>query len=150
MLKDLGIEIESNYCVPLGETGYFLYHDEETFSCLINKKRKCIESIIISKESYTAVVDYNTPNVFYLVNEEKDRRIEFDLFSEKMEPGALPHHLILINNFIPIPAKFCTTYDIDEGSVTIYENFKAFRASKVLAKIQLKMCNAPFIDILHK
>jgi hypothetical protein len=116
---------------------------------LINKKRNCIESIIISKESYTAVEDYNIPNVFYLVNEEKDIRIEFDLFSVKKEPGALPGHLILINNFIPIPGKFCTTYEIDEDLVTIYENFKAFRASKVLAKIQLKMCYAPFIDILH-
>jgi hypothetical protein len=68
----------------------------------------------------------------------------------KKEPGALPHHLILINNFIPIPGTFCTTYDIDEGLVTIYENFKAATASKVLAKIQLKMCYAPFIDILQK
>jgi hypothetical protein len=94
---------------------------------LINKKRECIESIIISKDSYTPVVDYNIPYVFYLFNEKNDKRIEFDLFSEKKKPGALPRHLILINNFIP--AKFCTTYDIDEGSVTIYENFKAFRAS---------------------
>jgi hypothetical protein len=149
MLKDLGIELTSNYCIPLGETGYFLFNDS-TGSYLINKKRNCIESIIISKENYTAEVDYNIPNVFYLVNEEKDKRIEFDLFSVKKEPGALPRHLILINNFIPIPAKFCTTYDIDEGSVTIYENFKAFRASKVLAKIQLKICYAPYIDIIHK
>jgi hypothetical protein len=140
----------SNYhCIPLGETGYFLYNDL-TGSYLINKERKCIESNIKSKESYTAEVDYNIPDVFYLVNEEKDKLIEFDLFSERKEPGALPRHLILINNFIPIPAKFCTTYDIDEGSVTIYENFKAIKAGKVLARIQLKMCYAPFIDILHK
>ena len=133
MLKDLGIEMASNCCVPLGETGYFLYHDHGG-SYLINQKRNCIEFIIISKESYTAVADYNIPTVFYLVNREKDKRIEFDLFSEKKEPGALPRYLILINNFIPIPGKFCTTYVIDEGSVTIYENFKAFRASKILAK----------------
>jgi hypothetical protein len=49
-----------------------------------------------------------------------------------------------------MPGKFCTSYDIDEGLVTIYENFKAFRASKVLGRIQLKMNYAPFIDILHK
>jgi hypothetical protein len=149
MFKDLGLELASNYCIPLGDTGYFLYHDRSG-SYLINKMKECIESIIISKEIYTAIKDYNIPNIFYLVNEEKDKRIEFDFFSEKKEPGALPRHLILINNFIPIPAKFCTTYDIDEGSVTIYENFKAFRASKVLGKIQLKMCYAPFIDILQK
>jgi len=34
-----------------------------------------------------------------------------------------------------MPGNFCTTYDIDEGLVTIFENFKAFRASKVLARI---------------
>jgi hypothetical protein len=80
MLNDLGIELTSNYhCIPLGETGYFLYNDR-TGSYLINKKRKCIESIIISKESYTPVADYNIPNAFYLFNEEKDKRIEFNLF----------------------------------------------------------------------
>jgi hypothetical protein len=69
MLKDLRIKVTNYYCIPLGETGYFLinYH---RLSYLINKKRKCIESIIISKEGYTAVVDYNIPKVFYLVNEE--------------------------------------------------------------------------------
>jgi hypothetical protein len=66
-----------------------------------------------------------------------------------MEPGALPGHLILINNFIPLPGKFCTTYDIDEDLVTIYENFKAFRASKVLGRIKLQRYYTPFIDILH-
>jgi hypothetical protein len=85
-----------------------------------------------------------------MVNKDINKRIEFDLFSKKHEPGALPNHLILINNFIPIPGKFCTTYDIDDGMVTIYENFKAFRASKVLARIQLKMCYTPFIDILRR
>ena len=62
------------------------------------------------------------PSVFYLVIGEINKRIEFDLFSKKKEPGALPQHLILINNFIPMPGKFCTTYDIDEGMVSIYEN----------------------------
>ena len=28
--------------------------------------------------------------------------------------------------------RLCTTYDIDEGLITIYENFKSFRASNVL------------------
>jgi hypothetical protein len=68
-----------------------------------------------------------------LVNDASQKWIEFDLFSKKKVPGALPLHLILINDFIPMPAKFCTTFDIDEDQVTIYENFKAFRASKVLA-----------------
>ena len=90
------------------------------------------------------------PCVFYFINKKIDKLIEFDLFSNKKEPGALPQHLILINKFIPIPGKYCTTYDIDEGLVTIYENFKAFRTTKVLARIQLKMCYAPFIDILHR
>jgi hypothetical protein len=49
-----------------------------------------------------------------------------------------------------MPGNFCTTYDIDEGLVTIYENFKAFRTSKVLGRIKLKMSFAPFIDILHR
>ena len=49
-----------------------------------------------------------------------------------------------------MPGKFCTTYDIDESQVTIYENFKAFRASKVLGRIQLQMYYTPFIDILYK
>ena len=70
-----------------------------------------------------------------MANELCQYLIEFDLFSKKKEPGALPLHLIFINNFIPIPGKFCTAYDIDEGHVTIFENFKAFRASKALAKI---------------
>jgi hypothetical protein len=69
------------------------------------------------------------PLVFYLNNKNVNKLIEFDLFSNKKEPGELPQHLILIKNFIPIPGKFCTTYDIDEGLVTIYENFKAFRTS---------------------
>jgi hypothetical protein len=66
-----------------------------------------------------------------------------------MEPGALPGHLILINNFIPLPGKFCTTYDIDEDLVTIYENFKAFRLSKVLGRIKLQRYFTPFNGILH-
>ena len=90
------------------------------------------------------------PYIFYLVNEEINKRIEIDLFPKKQEPGAFPSHLILINNFIPIPGKFCTTYDVDDGLVTIYENFKAYRASKVLARIQLKMSYTPFIDILYR
>jgi hypothetical protein len=49
-----------------------------------------------------------------------------------------------------MPGKFCTTYDIDESKVTIYENFKAFRASKVLGRIKLQMSYTPFIDILYK
>ena len=85
-----------------------------------------------------------------MVNKRINKRIEFDLFSKIKKPGSLPQHLILINNFIPMPSKFCTSYDIDEGLVTIYENFKAFRASKVLGRIQLKMNYAPFIDILLK
>ena len=84
-----------------------------------------------------------------MVNKDINKRIEFDLFSKKQEPAAFPYHLILINNFMPIPGKFCATYDIDDGMVTIFENFKAFRASKVLARIQLKICYTPFIDILH-
>jgi hypothetical protein len=69
------------------------------------------------------------PYVFYLVNKKINKLIELNLFSKNKEAGALPQHLILINNFIPIPGKFCTTYEIDEGLVTIYEHFKAFRAS---------------------
>ena len=46
--------------------------------------------------------------------------------------------------------KFCTTYDIDEGLVTFYQSYIAFKASKVLGKIYLKMCFKPFIDILLK
>jgi hypothetical protein len=49
-----------------------------------------------------------------------------------------------------MPGKFCTSYDIDEGLITIYENFKAFKADKVLGRIQLKMCYTPFIDIIHQ
>ena len=141
---------------PLGETGYFLYHEEDRFHTghhkvyLINTKRKCVDSIIISKETWIPVVDQKNPSVFYLVNGTTQKRIEFDLFSKKKEPGALPLHLIFINYFIPMPGKFCSTYDIDESQVTIYENFKAFRASKVLGKIQLQMCYSPFIDILYK
>ena len=81
------------------------------------------------------MVDQNNPSVFYLVNDGSQKHIEFDLFSVKKEPGTLPLNLILINNFIPMSGNFCTTYDIDEGVVTIYENFKAFRASKVLSRI---------------
>jgi hypothetical protein len=66
-----------------------------------------------------------------------------------MEPAALPGHLILINNFLSFPGKFCTTYDIDEDMVTIYENFMAFRASKVLGRIKLQRYYTPFIEILH-
>jgi hypothetical protein len=66
-----------------------------------------------------------------------------------MEPGALPVHIILLNNHISLPDKFCTTYDIDEDLVTIYENFKAFRASKDLGRIKLLKNYTPFIDILH-
>ena len=84
-----------------------------------------------------------------MVNKKNEERIELDLFSEKKEPGALPQHLILINNFIPMKGKFCTTYEIDEGLVTIYENFKAFRASKALARIKIEMCYTPFIEILQ-
>jgi hypothetical protein len=83
-----------------------------------------------------------------LVNKKNEERIQLDLFSKMKEPGALPQHLILINNFIPMKGKFCTTYEIDEGLVTIYENFKAFRSSKALAKIKLEMCYTPFIEIL--
>ena len=75
------------------------------------------------------MVALKIPYVFYLVNKKINKLIEFDLFSNKMEPGALPQHLMLINKFLPIPGKFCTTYDIDEDLVTIYENFKAFRNS---------------------
>ena len=96
------------------------------------------------------MVDQKNPSVFYLVNEDCDKTIEFDLFTKKKEPGALPLHLIFINNFIPVPGKFCTAYDIDEGMVIIHENFKAFRASKVLARIRLEMSFTPFIDILLK
>jgi hypothetical protein len=146
LLKDLGIKLQDQRLIevviqPLGETGYFLYHEEDRFHTghhkvyLINTKRKCVDSIIISKKTWVPVVDQKNPTVFYLVNGNSQKRIEFDLFSNKKEPGALPLHLIFINYFIPMPGKFCTTYDIDEGLVTIYESFKAFRASKVLGRI---------------
>jgi hypothetical protein len=146
LLKDLGIKLQDQRLIevliqPLGETGYFLYHEEDRFHTghhkvyLINTKRKCVDSILISKQTWVPVVDQKNPSVFYLVNGNNQKRIEFDLFSKKKEPGALPLHLIFINYFIPMTGKFCTTYDIDEGLVTIYENFKDFRASKVLGKI---------------
>jgi hypothetical protein len=126
---------------PLGDTGYFLYHEENRLQTghnnfyLIDTKMKCVDSILISKQSWLPIVDQKIPYVFYLVDTKSERRIEFDLFSKKKEPGAIPVHLIFINNFLSIRGKFCTTYDIDEGLVTIYENFKAFRASKALGRI---------------
>jgi hypothetical protein len=48
-----------------------------------------------------------------------------------------------------LPGKICTTYDIDEDMVTIYENFKAFRVSKILGRIKLQRYFSPFNGILH-
>ena len=59
-------------------------------------------------------------NYFKLINYETNKIREFDLFNKKKEQGALPIHLMLINDYIPMPGQFCTTYDIDDNVVTIY------------------------------
>ena len=86
-----------------------------------------------------------------MINGTSKKCITFDLFSgDKSLPGALPLHLIFINKNLPLPGEFCTTYDFTKGIVSIYENFKDFRASKLLGKIKINFCYTPFIDILWK
>jgi hypothetical protein len=85
-LKDLGIKLQDQRLIevliqPLGQTGYFLYHEEDRFHTgynkvyMINTKRKCVDSIIISKETWIPVVDQKNPSVFYLVNGATQKRI---------------------------------------------------------------------------
>jgi len=79
LLKDLGIKLQDQehfevMIKPLGETGYFLYHEESRSHTgnqkvyLINTKRNSVDSIIISKQDWVPVVDQKDPSVFYLVN----------------------------------------------------------------------------------
>lgn len=94
MLNDLSIKIQDRAEIkklinPLGENGYFLYHEDNSFHSgqnkvyLINTKRKSVDSIIISKQTWVPVVDKRKPSVFYLVNKNIDQHIEIDLFSNK-------------------------------------------------------------------
>jgi hypothetical protein len=94
LLKDVGIKLQNGRYIEdkikiLGETGYFLYHETDTSKTghhkvyLINSQRKSVDSIIISKETWIPVVDQKNPSVFYLVNPNINKRIEFDLFSKK-------------------------------------------------------------------
>lgn len=94
LLRDVGIKLQKkrpieNIIKILGETGYFLYHEfdySETGNCkifLINTKRRCIDSILISKQSFVPVVDQKNSSVFYLAFININKRIEFDLFSNK-------------------------------------------------------------------
>lgn len=68
LLKDLGIKLQDMRLIEvliqhLGETGYFLYHEEDKFNTghhkvyLINTIKKCVDSIIISKQNWIPVVD---------------------------------------------------------------------------------------------
>jgi hypothetical protein len=148
LLKDVGIKLQSRRTIKemikiLGETGYFLYHEIDISGAkndkvyLININKRCVDSILISKQSFVPLVCQKNSSVFYMVSNNIDKRIEFDLFSKKQEPGVLPLHLILINDYIPMKGKFCTTFNLDEGIITIYENFKAFNNGKILARIKL-------------
>jgi hypothetical protein len=59
---------------PLGETGYYLLYEEDRSHTgyhkvyLINIKRKCVDSILISKQIWVPVVDQLNTSTFYLVN----------------------------------------------------------------------------------
>ena len=50
---------------------------------MINKERKSVDSILITKQNWVPVVDLKNPSVFYLVNDSSQKRIDFDLFSVK-------------------------------------------------------------------
>jgi hypothetical protein len=86
MLKDLGIKLQDQrpfevLVQPLGETDYFLYHEEDRSHTgrhkvyLINKDRKCVDSILISKQNWVPVVDQMNPSVFYLVNDGSQKHL---------------------------------------------------------------------------
>jgi hypothetical protein len=68
LLKDVGIKMKSDRPIKqiikiLGETGYFLYHELNNYETgndkvyLINTNRRCIDSILVSKQSFVPVVD---------------------------------------------------------------------------------------------
>ena len=90
LLKELSIEINDlceDMILPLGETEYFIFYDYTAVDVsiykvyLINKKRKCVESIIISNLKWHPVVNQCNPSIFYLFQQYNDKPIEFDLFS---------------------------------------------------------------------
>ena len=90
LLKELSIEINNlseDMILPLGETEYFICNDYTAVDVsiykvyLINKKRKCVESIIISNLKWYPVVNQSNPSIFYLFQQYNDKPIEFDLFS---------------------------------------------------------------------
>ena len=95
------------------------------------------------------MLDKKFDSILKLKNINNQMTIELDLFSKQTDPGSLPIHLILINDHLPIPGEFCTTFDIDEKVICIHENFKAYKASKVQARIQLTTNFSPFIDLLY-
>jgi hypothetical protein len=67
-LKELGIKLQDQrpfevLIQPLGDTDYFIYHEEDRSHTgyhkvyLINKERKSVDSIIITKQNWIPVVD---------------------------------------------------------------------------------------------
>jgi hypothetical protein len=68
LLKELGIKVQDQrpfgvMIHPLGDTGYFLYHEEDRYHTgyqkvyLINSTKKCVDSILLSKQTWIPDVD---------------------------------------------------------------------------------------------
>jgi hypothetical protein len=66
--------------------------------------------------------------------------VKIDLLDDIKGSGSLPAHLILINKYLPIPGKFMTTYDIDQGILRIFDDYESYRAERVKSKILIKTC----------
>ena len=82
-----------------------------------------------------------------MTNHKKYETQKIDLLDNIKGPGSLPVHLIFINKYLPIPGKFVTTFDIDQGILSIFDDYESYSAGRVKSKILIKTCYQSFIGI---
>ena len=74
---------------------------------------------------------------FFLINHEKFESIRIDMLDDIRGPGSLPAHLIFINQHLPIQGNFVTTYDIDHGVLSIFDDCDSFKAGRVKSRVKI-------------